>query len=404
MRRFVSLLGSLSALCAVPLMAQQSTAFTRAEAVRTALERSPTLAAARADTAASLARIVTARAFADPTLSASYTKDIPQYHVSLELPIDAFWLRGIRGRSASAALLASSYRLRYQAAAVALDADTAYTRALAALAHARLSSANAVAADSLRQIAATRRAAGDVSDLEVELATLAAGQAANAAAADSLTASLGLVRLQAMLGIDESARLTLTDSLMAADGVVAPDPGTLPLLVQSSTAALQAATLAVQTQRRARFGSPGILLGFDAGDPTGQTPGLLPTVGLAIPIPLFNRNRGPIAEADAQRAGAEAELAAAELESRVQVTQARGQLAAASARLQRDRGLLGMADRVATQSLTAYREGAAPLATVIEAQRTAREARAQAIDDAATVLVTVATLRLLALSTSGATP
>ena len=47
--------------------------------------------------------------------------------------------------------------------------------------------------------------------------------------------------------------------------------------------------------------------------------------------------------------------------------------------------------------MTAYREGAAPLATAIEAQRNAREILAQYIDDLAAAWIATAALRVAVL-------
>src|SRR5213079_1358248 len=104
-----------------------------------------------------------------------------------DLPVDYVWLRGTRVQSAEAARAAAQYRYQFARAAIALDADTTYTRALAVLALAQLSRRTAQDADSLRRMAIARRDAGDASDLDVELATVNAGQHANVAAADSLT-------------------------------------------------------------------------------------------------------------------------------------------------------------------------------------------------------------------------
>src|SRR5437773_4371224 len=195
---------------------------TRAEAVNAAVTVGPRLAVAQADTAVALAALITARALPNPTLAASYTKDPPPYHSTLELPVDFPWLRGPRVGSAIAARTAAQYHYSFQHAAAALDADTTYTRALAAREHARLSRRNAQDADSLRRMAAVRRDAGDASDLDVELATVNAGQQANVAATDSLTYVSTLLDLQTVMGlVTTQPEVVTVDSLgipVAADG------------------------------------------------------------------------------------------------------------------------------------------------------------------------------------------
>src|SRR5206468_2398653 len=80
---------------------------------------------------------------------------------------------------------AARYGFAFERAAIRFDVDTTYTRALAALARARLSRRTALDADSLRKMAQLRREVGDVSELDVRLAAVNAGQLENVAADDS---------------------------------------------------------------------------------------------------------------------------------------------------------------------------------------------------------------------------
>src|SRR5439155_1400402 len=121
----------------------------------------------------------------------------------------------------------------------------------------------------------------------------------------------------------------------------------------------------------------------EVGDPADPAQGVLPTVGLALVLPLFNRNGGEIGQARAARDRAQANLDVTRRESAADVARARRSFSAARARLERDRRLLASADRVAAMSLQAYAEGAVPLANVLEAQRNAREALGRYIDDVA---------------------
>src|ERR1043166_5365789 len=120
--------------------------------------------------------LLTARAFPNPSLSVTYTKDAPQFHVVADLPLDIGGIRSARVSAAEFARRAAELRFRFARASLTFDVDTAYTRALAAAAHAQLSRRNALDADSLRRIAQIRRDAGDASELDVELARVNAGQ------------------------------------------------------------------------------------------------------------------------------------------------------------------------------------------------------------------------------------
>jgi cobalt-zinc-cadmium efflux system outer membrane protein len=300
---------------------------------------------------------------------------------------------------------------------VALDADTTYTRVLAALARVRLSRRNAEDADSLLRMAIARRDAGDASDLDVALATVSAGQQENVAAADSLTYISLLLDLQTVIGlVADQVVVRPTDSLVtppadllipASDSradtrLVHADSGaaldSAPLSLAAAQASYESALLASRLQRRSLFGSPSLQVGFETHDPERVETGILPTFGVALPIPLLDRNRGPIAQADAQRERARAELTLARLEGQARIARASRELAIALAKVERDRLLVTSASRVATMSLTAYREGASSLPNVLEAQRNAREVLAQYVDDLAAAWIATAALRVFTLT------
>jgi cobalt-zinc-cadmium efflux system outer membrane protein len=171
--------------------------------------------------------------------------------------------------------------------------------------------------------------------------------------------------------------------------------------VAAAEAALEAARLAVRLQRRSIFSTPTIIGGIETGDPTGSEPGILPTFGVGIPLPLLNRNRGPIAQAEAEQARARAALSLAQVQSRTEIARTRRELAIALSKLERDRVLVAAANRVAAMSLTAYREGAASLPNVLEAQRNAREVLRQYVDDMAGAWIFAAELRVLSLTPTG---
>jgi outer membrane protein, heavy metal efflux system len=379
-----------------PARAQQ--VVTRSEAINAALTRGARLGIARADTAIAHAQLLTARSLQNPVLATSYSKATPQIHVTMELPIDLPGVRGSRVAAAQALQRAATYRFQFERAAIALDADTTFTRAQAALAHARLSRRNAADAESLLRMAVARRDAGDASELDVQLATVNSGQQSNIAVGDSVLAVLALEDLRTAMGLPaQGPTLMIADSLAPpspdADGVAAGT--TLP--VAAATAALSAAEIDVRLQRRSVFGSPGLLAGFETRDPSGSEPGILPTFGISLPLPLLNRNKGPIAQAEAARTRARAELELARLESSAQLSRALRQRTAALARVARDETLLVSANQVAAMSLTAYRAGASSLPNVFEAQRNAREVLGQYIDDLAAAWIANSTVRLLTL-------
>ena len=107
--------------------------------------------------------------------------------------------------------------------------------------------------------------------------------------------------------------------------------------------------------------------------------------GVAVPLPLFDRNRGEIARATAER-----DAAALDLEASTRTAQAQLSGAIAAARLLTERasaltastdtGFLARAEQSKRISLGAYREGAVPLLQVIDAARAWSEARTTYFD------------------------
>ena len=411
----------LCTIAPAALVAQQPV--TRVEAERAALSAGTRIALARADTAAALARLLTARTLPNPTLAASYSKSTPQKHLSLELPVfDALFTRGLRVGQASASARAARLLYASERAAALVEVDTTYTRALAADARFRLSRQTARDADSLRKMTAARRDAGDASDLDVDLATVAAGQQLNVTTGDSLSFMTALLTVQTLMGMPaDSVSIVLADSLSLTpfdtsvvqrtlDGgammIAVPQPlrageGTsaVPLAAVPSVIAaeanLQAAEAGISLQQRSIWVMPSLSVGVEFGDPTGAEPGLLPTIGVALPLPIFNRNQGPIAEARAEREKARVQLLAARLEARQKLIEGVRERQQLIAQIIRDRQLVITAQRVADRSITAYREGASALPAVLEARRSAREVLGQYIDDLAALLTVNTELRAL---------
>lgn len=415
------IIGLTIALAVAPRAAAQ-TPVTRAQAVDAAVARGARLGVAAADTAAASAALVTARALENPTLTTEYSKSAPQYHVLLDVPVDYPWLRRARVGSALAGRRSAQLRFASERAMIALDADTTYTRALAARAHYRLSLRDAVDADSLLRMAIARREAGDAADIDVELARVAAGQTLNTAAADSLEYEGQLLDLQAAMGMQMArVEIVVADSLgplaaidtsaigaapMLADSAAAGTrpAGSEPLSVAAASASVESARLSTVLAQRSVWPAPTITTGIETGDPRGDEPGILPVIGIGLPLPLFNRNQGPVAQARAEQARAEAELTQARIESRNAIAHARRELAVAADKVRRDSILVLSADRVASMSLTAYREGASTLPNVLEARRSARDVFATYVDDLAAAWIASATLRYLTITPTPSAP
>ena len=244
-----------------------------------------------------------------------------------------------------------------------------------------------------------------MSELDVELARIFAGQQANTAAGDSLSAESALLTLQAAMGmIGSEITITLADTLQRPplDAVMARTGNLLP--IAAAEADVRTAEFATQLQRRSRIVQPTLTAGFETGDPGGSELGILPTVGIALPLPLVNRNRGNVALAEAELQRAQATLAAIRVESTGGVGRAQRALHIILDQLARDEQLTAAANRVSTMSLTAYREGATTLASVLEAQRMARDVRSRYVADLAAAWIARGVLHLLTETVASSVP
>ncbi len=397
------------ALAGVPAVAGAQSAppvrvVTRAQAVAIALYTSTRHTLAGLDSAAALAQLNAARQYANPLLTSSYSGAAPQAHFTVDVPVDWPGQRAPRIAAANAQLQAATVRVELTDALLAFDTDTAYTRALALDAQARLLALTAHDADSLVNLVRIRRDAGDASDLDVDIAMVAAGQSANIAVTAMANAVSSTLRLQLLMGISpDSLHVALADSL-DVHASTALTPTVLPaaseldqaLPVVAASLDVRAAAELGRLERRRRLGSPSIMVGVETRNPGGPG-GLLPLVGVSLPLPLFNRNGPAIARAQTDLQRGRTLLAQAKLEQQTALRVADTDARAARARAARSVQLLAAAERINALALLAYREGATALVTVLDAQRTTRDARAQALDDLAAVQIADRVLQFLSL-------
>jgi cobalt-zinc-cadmium efflux system outer membrane protein len=390
-------IAALLSIFARPAEAQR--AVTRADVVAAALARGPRITFAKADSSAAHAGLAIARQFENPTLLLTYSKATPQQHFIVDVPLDYPWLRRARVDAAASGLGAARQRFEFERAVVTFEAETAYTNALAAAKRASFSRSTSRDADSVLTLARLRRDAGDGSELDVQLAAVSLGQIANAAARDSLDAIAAVLTVQSLMGLpSDMPSISFADTLEAGGSVRDDAPGGTQLLVAAAEQDLLQADQALTLEKRLLFGAPSVTVGWEARDPTGQETGTLPTVGIALPVPLFNQNRGTILLAQSQRDRAEAALALARQEGAQQAARARRELTLARDRLARSERLVAAANRVEQLSLLAYREGASTLPNVLEAQKIVRETLTQYVDDVAAVRNAAGIVRLLTLT------
>jgi len=323
------------------------------------------------------------------------------------LPLASFYQRGPRVRRADAEIRAVQSDAAATSEQIALDAVHAYYRT--ALAQVSLDAAQSVAAWLDTVVAYNRARVKEGVAAEADL--IRSQVERDRAAADATMQEADLARARAQLSTFLDQRETppagvVTDAgplvVAIADAPLAM-PGTLPFAVLPSLAdrtapreaelerattsrpqviaaqeRLDAAGAAVSSERTMVLRELGATVG------TMRMAGNTSLVaGVSLPFPLFNQNRGEIARAKAEQDAARLELVAAERAARAEVA---GAYDAARLLTSRTTTLsaagpdgvplfLARAEEARRIALAAYREGAVPLFTVIDAARTWGEAR-----------------------------
>ena len=413
----------MSTVCVVLLLAaapgtaaagdEPPAALTLAEARRLALERGWALLAARADLELAEAQRIAARAFPNPQLSTSVQKletagrpagspSSRDTTTALSQLLELGGKRGDRMRSARAEAAASGQRVEFTRTRLDADVVKAYAAALAAQESVRIERLSAASLARSAGIAEDRFKAGEISDAEREQVGIAAGRFA----AEVRTAEAGAVQarvaLQLLLGVARpDGDVALADDLerLSALGPASPPSAEAGAAawsvsdrpdVRAAEEEMQRAQADLSLQKALRVPDPTVLAQYESDLPDHPH-----TVGVAVslPVPLFYRNRGGIRAAETARDSARRDLQQAEARAWAEVATARAAWEAALDRRRRVRGdLLPRAEKVEEMVAFAYRNGAASLLELLEAERNLNELRLAAVGTDAEALSAAADL------------
>ena len=396
-------------------LAQARTAAARQLALRELLDsvqmRHPLIEAARARVRAARGSRVTAGAFGNPTFGLDVENaPLPggstpamdrETMTTLMLPLEPLYQRSSRVRRANADVRAAEADAAAEVQRTELDAARAYysvallqvgvdiARDLAtwldtvvAYNRVRVEEGATAEADLIRSQLERDRTAAEVSTQEADLARARA----------VLAAFLGDVpNVTTLMTID----VALDDAPLALPFAASVSPSSSPPTaavsdtniveralvrrpqLRAAHERVSAATAGITSGRTMLFRQVGATLG------TKQSAGTTSLVaGVSVPLPLFDQNGGEGARAIAERDASRFELAAEERSTRAEVLGAY-----AAARVLTDRATqlaarsdgsptyLARADEARRIALGAYREGAVPLISVIDAARAWGEAR-----------------------------
>lgn len=362
-----------------------------AEAQRLALSRSPTFLADRQEYDIARGQLTQARVYnLNPELEfeapgAGTAGGLGEYEVRLSQEVEWAGQRGLRIRAASHGVSRAESAVRDAARRTLADASTAFYAALSA--QRRLEVVRELSRLNDQLLGATRIQAreGEISAMEANLAEIEAGRARAQVLAARREATSAILELQRLTGLPPDQMLHLQDSVPPAPDAAALDPDSLIALALARRPDYAAATRGVDqletlTRLARREAIPDLRLGIIAerterppvaggtGAPAVGSGHESPRIGLAVsvPVPLFDRNQGLIAQRAAQTDQARLSRAATELAVRTEVADAyRAYLAAIEEAAVYERDVLQPA-RTNQQLLEiAYRAGKVGLPTLV---------------------------------------
>jgi outer membrane protein, heavy metal efflux system len=370
------------------IAAAQPAEVTADQAVALYRAHSPRLAANTAAIDVTAADLVDARIYPNPTLSLGTTNIIQgqdtfghsQETVGLDVPILIGGQRGHRGRAADARISAKRAEVDVDQARAELEIRRRFLGLRAA--QEKLTALGAALDDAraVRTIVAGRQQAGAKSPYELErtdLAVAALASKRDEAVTESTAASGALAQAVGIPDWQPHAAGAFT----AAELDAPADAPAIALDHPALVAGVAAQALARSTQALAHaeaVPTPSLQLqGFGTTDPQG----IALTIGVAIPLPVFDRNQGAIARARAQEHAAELDHRATAIELTADLARAVAiERARRAAVAQFDGDAIERLPRLRAMAEASYRAGQGSLVELLDALDAITEARLREIE------------------------
>lgn len=385
---------------AAPLAAQETGALPATVSLSDVLtllaERSPRTIADRASIAVAAADRLSARALPNPTasygathlVSGLSTGAVTQHQFGMEQPLLLFHQRQARTAVADAGVHVEEAN----AAAAFADRRSAVRQTFASLLARQQQLAvvqeGLTDLERIQQLVRGRAAAGDRSAYDV-MRVETEVQSLNAVALSVSADVEGLARELAVLVGLPGWSPRATGELRI--GTVTENAGELWDAAQQRLPSLAALRQQQSASRsnlflagRERMPVPAISAG---GQTTRDVNGTSAFIGLSIPLPLFDRSQGALARASAQVSAADLKLVASAAEARAELDRATSVLRLRRAALESfDATVANRTPALRQMAEDAYREGAADILELLDANRTLREirlTRVQQVEDIA---------------------
>lgn len=345
-----------------------------------AMERNPGLRAAQQAVAASEGALLQSQARPNPELAYAQEdtrRDTRSISLQWNQPIEVGGKRAARIKVAEHGLQLAQTELEAARAALRADVRAAFVNVLAAQQRVQLHEKTRQIAGQALDAAAKRVMAGKAAPLEETRALVAQS-----------SAELAVAQAQSGLRVARQQLALLWGAQGASIGAVAGDIGQLPLLpppdvllekvelsaqVQKAQQAFLQAQASAELERARRLPDPTVSIGVKRAQEVGRNQLL---VGISVPLPILDSNRGNQLQALRLADKAEDELSATRQQMQAQLLQNYELLQTSRAQTQQ------LADRVLPGAQSAYEVAAKGFALgkfsyleVLDAQRTLAEAR-----------------------------
>ncbi len=273
---------------------------TEDEAVSIALWNNAAFQELLADLGVARGDLVTAGLLPNPEFLFYFHVPDKPFRYLFDFPIEALWLRPIRVTAALGDAERASQRLTQAGLDLMRDTRQAYAVVVLARERLRVAEEGVKLRGRVAELAAARLKAGDISEQEAATARIDALQAVQAAALAAAAVPIAEELLRNLMGTGPLRGPIPTDP--------APPPpcGTLDIdaLAREATTtrpdAVAATDFATAARARLDFAKIGWVRLLGIGDATNGTNGHVFGPGVRFTVPIFNRNQGNIARAEAE--------------------------------------------------------------------------------------------------------
>lgn len=372
----------VAAILLAPLQAQ--TRMTLVEALELAERQNPALQAATAALEGAAAGVVTARAYPNPAASSQTGRQMVRVPgnvtgavqiLSFQQPLELGPLRPARIELAEKGRTVAEIQRQARRVAVLSQVRRTFYEVLRRDGEIEILSENLALVEALRKRVAVRVEVGEAARLELVRAD------AEVASARAQVNAARIRRVAALAAFRAAVGAPLAETVSLA-GTLEP-PGQLPALEEMKQAAEEHPVLRLARSEKERARSR---VAFEKAQRIPQP--VLRTdyerypdvpnwrLGVDLPIPLWNRREGPIAEAEAalREAAANEELRRVELLAALEGAYRRLQEAEEQIRAY-EKGVLPEAEAALRAAQTAFQLGERGILEVLDAQRLLRNAR-----------------------------